>query len=99
MHEVHLGKLAKLPIFEAILLRRGIAADEVAYIGDDLLDLPILRRVGFSAAPSDARAEVRERVQHVTGPRGGFGVLREVVELLLRARGRWDEVVEKGGLP
>lgn len=99
VHEVHLGHLDKLPVFEEIAGRLGLAADEVAYVGDDLLDLPVLRRVGLAAAPADARPEVRSAVHHVTAAGGGTGVLREVVELLLRARGAWDEVVRKGGRP
>jgi 3-deoxy-D-manno-octulosonate 8-phosphate phosphatase (KDO 8-P phosphatase) len=99
VHEVHLGKLDKGPTFEAILTARGLAPEEVAYVGDDLLDLPVLTRVGFAAAPADARPEVRERVHYVTRAAGGQGVVREVVELLLRARGVWDEVVARGGRP
>lgn len=99
VHEVHLGRLDKLPVYEDIVARRGLRPAEVAYVGDDLLDLPILKRVGFAVAPPDARVEVRDRVHHVTATRGGFGAVREVVEILLRARGAWDEVVEKGGLP
>lgn len=99
VHEVHLGHLDKLPVFEEIVARRELEPAEVAYVGDDLLDLPILRRVGFAVAPADARPEIRERVHHVTGAAGGFGVIREVVELLLGARGLWDEVVAKGGRP
>jgi 3-deoxy-D-manno-octulosonate 8-phosphate phosphatase (KDO 8-P phosphatase) len=99
VHEVHLGHLDKLPVFEEIAVRLGLEADQIAYVGDDLLDLPVLRCVGLAAAPADARPEVRSAVHHVTGAAGGTGVLREVVELLLRARGAWDEVVRKGGRP
>lgn len=99
VHEVHLGRIEKLVAFEDILARRELTPAEVAYVGDDLLDLSVLERVGFSAAPRDARAEVRRRVHHVTAAAGGFGAVREVVEILLRARGAWDDVVRKGGLP
>jgi 3-deoxy-D-manno-octulosonate 8-phosphate phosphatase (KDO 8-P phosphatase) len=99
VHEVHLGHLDKLPVFEEIAVRLGLEAEQIAYVGDDLLDLPVLRCVGLAAAPADARPEVRSAVHHVTGAVGGTGVLREVVELLLRARGAWDEVVRKGGRP
>jgi len=99
VHEVHLGRLEKLPAFEEIVARLEIEPEHVAYIGDDLLDLPVLERAGFAVAPANAREEVKERVHHVTATPGGFGALREVVEILLRARGRWDEVVQKRGLP
>jgi 3-deoxy-D-manno-octulosonate 8-phosphate phosphatase (KDO 8-P phosphatase) len=99
VHELCLGHLDKAPVLDEILARQQLKSDEVAYIGDDLLDLPVIRRVGFSLAPADARAEVRGEVDHVTEARGGFGVLREAVELLLRAQGKWDLVVARGGLP
>ena len=62
---------------------------EVAFMGDDLLDLPVLNRVGLSAAPADAVADVRERVDWVSQAPGGRGAVRELVELVLRAQGRW----------
>ena len=65
-------------------------------MGDDLLDLPVLERVGLSAAPSDAAREVRQRVHWVSEAGGGRGAARELIELVLRAQGRWDEIV--GGL-
>ena len=91
--EVHLGHLQKLPVYERILQRHGVADDEVAYVGDDILDLPVMRRAGFTAAPSDARPDVLEFVDHVTSVRGGFGAVREVIEMLMKARGAWDRVV------
>ena len=65
-------------------------------MGDDLLDLPVLERVGLSAAPADAAREVRQRVHWVSEAPGGRGAARELIELVLRAQGRWDEIV--GGL-
>jgi 3-deoxy-D-manno-octulosonate 8-phosphate phosphatase (KDO 8-P phosphatase) len=62
-------------------------------MGDDLLDLPVLGRVGLSAAPSDAAPEVRDRVHWVCAAAGGRGAARELIELVLRAQGRWDEIV------
>ncbi|MEM7203805.1 MAG: HAD hydrolase family protein [Planctomycetota bacterium] len=99
MHEIHLGHHDKRGVFEEILERRTLSAHQVAYVGDDLLDLPILRQVGFAAAPQDARPEVREQVHYVARSAGGQGVIREIVELLLKAQDKWDEVVRKGGLP
>lgn len=76
-----------------IVTRGGYADDEVAYMADDILDLPILGRVGLSAAPSDAVAEVRQSVHWVSTYGGGRGAVRELLELILRVQGKWDDVV------
>jgi 3-deoxy-D-manno-octulosonate 8-phosphate phosphatase (KDO 8-P phosphatase) len=67
---------------------------EVAYMGDDVLDLPVLTRVGLSAAPADAVEEVRARVDFVSRFAGGRGAVRELIERILRGRGRWDALVQ-----
>jgi 3-deoxy-D-manno-octulosonate 8-phosphate phosphatase (KDO 8-P phosphatase) len=97
--EVHLGKLDKLPVLEDILERHEMLAEEVAYVGDDLVDLPVLAAVGFAVTVPNARLEVRERVHYVTETPGGDGALREVVEILLKAQGKWDDLVRRGGRP
>jgi 3-deoxy-D-manno-octulosonate 8-phosphate phosphatase (KDO 8-P phosphatase) len=79
--------------FQALLVERGFDADEVAYMGDDLLDLPVLGRVGLAAAPADAAPEVRERVHWVSARRGCDGAIRELVELVLKAQGRWETLL------
>lgn len=79
--------------FLALLAERGIAADEVAYMGDDLADLPVMARVGLSAAPSDAAGEVAARAHWVSRYPGGRGAVREFIELVLRARDQWDGLV------
>ena len=71
----------------------GLTDREVAYMGDDWLDLVILERVGLAAAPADAMKEVRQRVHWVSRFPGGRGAVRELVELTLRAHGRWNEVL------
>ncbi len=70
---------------------------EVAAIGDDLVDLPVLRRCGFSATVPEAPAEVRSCVDIVTGHPGGAGAFRELVEFLIRSRGRWDDIMAHFG--
>jgi 3-deoxy-D-manno-octulosonate 8-phosphate phosphatase (KDO 8-P phosphatase) len=80
--------------FDRICAEHGLSADQVGYMGDDLLDLPVLMRAGVSAAPADAAAEVRERVDLVTRAPGGAGAVREFVEHLLRARGEWQDLVD-----
>lgn len=99
IHELHLGHLDKLPVFEGILERHGLQADEVCYIGDDVLDLPILTRAGLAVAPPEARPDVRCAVHLVTEARAGFGAVRDVIELLMRAQGTWEAVLEGGGRP
>ena len=86
------GMQSKLDGYEQILRQANVAEETVAYMGDDLLDLPVLARVGFSAAPADAVPEVRERVDWVSTAPGGRGAVREFIELVLRAQSRWDTV-------
>lgn len=79
--------------FTEFLGEHGAAPERVAYMGDDLLDLPVIRRCGLSFAPADAVAEVRHRVHRVLENRGGHAVVREMCELILRARGEFDRLV------
>jgi 3-deoxy-D-manno-octulosonate 8-phosphate phosphatase (KDO 8-P phosphatase) len=83
----------KIRAYQQILRKERLADAEVAYMGDDLLDLPVLLRAGLSAAPADAVHDVRTRVDYVTAAAGGRGAVRELVELLLRAQGRWEPFV------
>jgi 3-deoxy-D-manno-octulosonate 8-phosphate phosphatase (KDO 8-P phosphatase) len=90
---VHQGVASKLDTFERILEDQGIDAEQVAYMGDDVLDLPVLSRAGLAAAPSDAADEVRARVHWVSRARGGDGAARDLVERILRAQNKWDELI------
>ncbi len=98
MRYVYQGYLEKIPVYEQILADAGLADDQVAYIGDDLTDGPILARVGLAAAPANARPEVQAVVHLVTAARGGEGAVREVIEVILRAQGKWDGILRKYGL-
>jgi 3-deoxy-D-manno-octulosonate 8-phosphate phosphatase (KDO 8-P phosphatase) len=80
----------KLPAFEAVLARRGVGFEECAYVGDDLIDLPLLRRVALPIAVPNARPEVRAAARYVTTAPGGQGAVREIAETILQARGVWD---------
>jgi 3-deoxy-D-manno-octulosonate 8-phosphate phosphatase (KDO 8-P phosphatase) len=93
MAVVRQGVRDKGQALREILAAEGLRAEEVAYIGDDVNDLPVLTEVGLSAAPADAPLEVRLSAFMVTEARGGQGCLREFVEAILRARGEWDAVV------
>jgi 3-deoxy-D-manno-octulosonate 8-phosphate phosphatase (KDO 8-P phosphatase) len=89
------GAHSKLAAYERILRDTGLSDQAVAYMGDDLLDLPVLSRVGLSAAPADAAAEVIARVHWVSTARGGRGAVREFIEMVLRAQNRWDTVLRE----
>ena len=85
----------KLEAFGGLLERRGIAWEEAAFVGDDLADLPVLRRVGLPIAVANAVAEVKAVAAYVTTAAGGHGAVREAVEALLRARGEWAGLLER----
>lgn len=88
----------KLQVFTELLDLEHVQPGQAAFMGDDLLDLPVLLRAGLSAAPADAVRDVLERVDWVSGRAGGDGAARELIELVLRAQGKWDGLVE-GYLP
>jgi len=87
------GEPDKRAGYSRILASEHLTDHQVAFMGDDLFDLPILRRVGLSAAPADCIDEVRAHVHWVSRHNGGHGAVREFVEVLLKARGRWDTLV------
>src|SRR6202046_4642174 len=87
------GQPKKLEAYKGILIRAGVTDEEVAYIGDDLPDLPILERVGLAVAVADAGLEVKRAAHYITTVRGGEGAAREVVELILKAQGRWKKAI------
>jgi 3-deoxy-D-manno-octulosonate 8-phosphate phosphatase (KDO 8-P phosphatase) len=86
---------AKLESLGPVLERRGLGWEDVAYVGDDLADLQVLRRVGLPLAVANAVAEVRAVAHATTSAPGGHGAVREVVEALLKARGVWSEMLER----
>jgi 3-deoxy-D-manno-octulosonate 8-phosphate phosphatase (KDO 8-P phosphatase) len=83
----------KRPAFDEILAATNISPDRVCYIGDDVQDIPILMRAGFPVSVPGARPEVLARVAYVTAAAGGSGALREVVELILKAQGKWESTI------
>lgn len=92
---VYQGVKDKLVPFEEVLQNLRLTADEVAYMGDDLPDLPVLRRAGWAVAPADAVGEIKPYVHYVTVGPGGRGAVREVCDLLLRERGHWTEMTSR----
>jgi 3-deoxy-D-manno-octulosonate 8-phosphate phosphatase (KDO 8-P phosphatase) len=89
------GCKKKLPAFEILLEEAKLSAEEVIYIGDDLLDLPLVRRAGFGVAVANAVDELKAGADYVTKKSGGTGAVREVVEIVLKAIGKWDELMER----
>jgi 3-deoxy-D-manno-octulosonate 8-phosphate phosphatase (KDO 8-P phosphatase) len=85
----------KLEAFSGVLEARGIAWEDAAYVGDDLADLTVMRRVGLPIAVANAVSEIKAVAAHVTRAAGGHGAVREVVETLLRARGEWSGILER----
>ena len=95
IEHVHQKATNKIAVYAEILTRSKVPDKNVAFVGDDLVDIPVLKRVGFSAAVPDAVPEVKEIVDYVTRKNGGEGAVREICELLLKAQNKWDKVTEK----
>lgn len=87
------GQPKKLQGYKDILASAGLADDEVAYLGDDLPDLPLLQRAGLAVAVADAAVEVKRAAHYVTTAIGGRGAAREVVELILKSQHRWKDAI------
>jgi len=90
---IYQGVASKADTYDQIVGDLVLNDEQVAYMGDDIVDLAVLKRAGLSSAPADAVAEVRSRVDFVATQPGGGGAVRELVELILRAQKRWDSIV------
>jgi 3-deoxy-D-manno-octulosonate 8-phosphate phosphatase (KDO 8-P phosphatase) len=95
MDHVYQGTQDKLTVFRQILEKEGIAAAEAAFVGDDVIDLPVMRKCGFAVAVENARPEVKAEAHWVTPHAGGDGAARDAVEYILKAQGKWKQVVGK----
>lgn len=95
MTYVYQGHIEKIPIYEEILGKAGVQPEEVCFVGDDLTDLVLIRRVGLGIATANAREEVKQFAHYTTEARGGQGAIREVCELLLKAKGLWPQILNK----
>jgi len=85
----------KMPAYEEILAKAGLKDAEVAYVGDDLPDIPILKRVGLAVAVGDAVVDVKHIAHYTTKAHAGRGAIREAIELILKSKGLWDELIDK----
>ena len=89
------GRLLKLPTYEQLLKRFRVTDEQVCAIGDDLMELPILRRVGLAVAVSNAVEDVKQASHYITKRAGGHGAVREVIDMILKAKGLWDHVLQR----
>lgn len=92
---VYQGHIEKIPILEEILIDAKLDRNQVAYIGDDLTDIVVMRRVGFAIATANARDHVKHAAHYVTRQPGGSGAVREVIEMILQAQGLWAGILAK----
>lgn len=92
---VRQGFAKKLPVVQEIASSRNLALEQVAFIGDDLSDLSVINAVGLGIAVADAADEVRSAAHHTTKCKGGSGAIRELVEVILKSKQRWEELVRK----
>lgn len=95
IEEVHQKVFSKLPVVRDILARYGLSAEQVCYVGDDVVDLPVLLQVGAAISVPGASEDVRSRVHHVTARHGGAGAVREVCDAILKAKGLWEGATAK----
>ncbi len=92
---VYLGQAKKMKAYEECMEKAGVTEDEVAYLGDDLPDMPLARRSGLAVAVANAAFELKAVSHYITQAPGGKGAAREVIELILKSQGRWEEAVPK----
>lgn len=92
---VYQGALKKLESYTDVKEKTGLDDSQIAYMGDDVIDVPVLRRVGFAAVPLDGLPEVRAVAHYVSACGGGRGAVREVCDMILKGRGMWDEIAER----
>jgi len=92
---VRQGALNKIEAFESLMSEAGVGPDRAAFVGDDVVDIPLMRRCGLAVAVADATPDTRAAAHYVTRLPGGFGAVREVCELILKAQGRWEELMRR----
>jgi 3-deoxy-D-manno-octulosonate 8-phosphate phosphatase (KDO 8-P phosphatase) len=95
MEFIYMKQPLKVPAYEDILRKAGVSDAEVAFVGDDLPDIPLLRRAGLAVAVGDAVPEVKEIAHYTTKVMAGHGAIREAVEVILKSKGIWDEMIDK----
>jgi 3-deoxy-D-manno-octulosonate 8-phosphate phosphatase (KDO 8-P phosphatase) len=95
LDHIHQGIQDKLTVLRQVLQQEGLSPNEAAFVGDDVIDLPAMRHSGFAVAVANARAEVKKEAHYITPHAGGDGALRDAIEYVLKAQGKWERVVEE----
>jgi 3-deoxy-D-manno-octulosonate 8-phosphate phosphatase (KDO 8-P phosphatase) len=95
LEHVYQGIQDKLTVFEEILRQEGLRSSEAAFVGDDVIDLPVMRHCGLAIAVANARPEVKKEAHYITPHSGGDGALRDAIEYILKAQGKWKVVVSE----
>lgn len=95
MEFIYMKQPFKMPAYEEILSKAGVSDSVVAYIGDDLPDIPLLRRAGLAIAVGDATPEAKKAAHYVAKAHGGQGAIREAVELILKSKGIWEDMIDE----
>jgi 3-deoxy-D-manno-octulosonate 8-phosphate phosphatase (KDO 8-P phosphatase) len=95
MEFVYMKQPLKMPAYEEILQKARVPDSAVAYVGDDLPDLPVMRRAGLAIAVGDAVPEVKRAAHYTTRASAGHGAIREAVELILKSKGIWEAMIDK----
>ena len=95
MEFIYMKQAMKIPAYEEILKKSGVPESAVAFIGDDLPDLPIMQRVGLAVAVGDAVVEVKKAAHFTTQAHAGRGAIREAIELILKSKGMWEQLIDK----
>jgi len=94
--DMHIEKVysgyKKLEIYKEVVKRFRVKDEEVCFMGDDFIDLPVLKRVGLSVAPPESMEEIRGACHYITRKSGGRGAVREIIEIILKSQGLWDKV-------
>jgi 3-deoxy-D-manno-octulosonate 8-phosphate phosphatase (KDO 8-P phosphatase) len=95
MEFIYMKQPLKMPAYEEILRKAGVADIAVGYVGDDLPDIPLMKRAGLAIAVGDAVPEVKKAAHYTTKAHAGRGAVREAVELILKSKGIWEEMIDK----
>lgn len=93
--ELRQGAREKLISYEEILLKHSLKDEEVCFIGDDIIDIPVMKRVGFPVAVADAHKDILSFSVYQTDLKGGQGAVREVIDFIIRAQGKWDQIIKR----
>lgn len=94
IEEVHQGFVEKADVLRDVMQRHGLERSEIAFMGDDLFDIPAMRLAGFSATPADSHPDVQKAAYWISNRPGGRGAVRELIEFIIKARGQWEEMMD-----